>query len=148
MKTAEEHLRQFYDDFAAGQFSRLRRRLASRVMYLTLAPQQCQAWGHVMGPTKLMGILRVWHECFSDVKLQRFRIQPNPGRIGEVSTAEHFFEVKYSLVAEYVRSLPGLEEVAPAYGRVVGVRIIDHVWLNGVGRVIRINRSFDISTLR
>lgn len=109
---------------------------------------QADSWQTATGPDQIRGVMEGWKSSFTGAKIQDVKVQERPELVDEIPGAVQCFFVTFTGVGVYDKTLPGLDDTAPAHHREVHLPITETVWVNDSGKFVRVTNTAELSALQ
>lgn len=135
MSTPMEIVRQFYNNFAARNFTAMGERLVARALYI-VSEGGVREPGNDEGKAKVVAAFRFWHNRIRPLTVRHLHVNvASQTMLGRDTRARICLEVTYELSGRCIDAA-GLRGVETG-GRYT-LSVADFVWLNQDDQVVRI----------
>lgn len=132
----------WYVEFYDGNLEGLLGHFRPDAMYL-----QTNTCTTAIGREEIGVIIAEWAFYLKEFFIEEIKAKVSTERLGEVPGAVQCITINFVGVGTYVRTLPSLEQTAPATNADVDLPMIDVLWLDAAGVIICVENTFRADAL-
>ncbi len=137
----EEDLRRLYDNFNTGTIEAFLAAFSPDARYY-----QCESGALGRGPSEIRHLLAGWSMSFIGTAVHDVVITHDTPQAPEADGAVDCWHIGYRATGTFTKLIPGLD-IEPN-GQEVSLPLYDIMWIDGDGRILRLENSMHIPALQ